>query len=153
MKLLFDASALLNIVRMLGADALEYLRGCYVLTLTPYEVGNGLWKEATLLRVININEALALVRYVSRVYGVVEFLEPRDWVSVLRLACELRITYYDSAYVVAAVENGLVLVTDDEKLFRRIVQRKKDIARLLGGELTCMRTSDLVSAGVGAAEG
>ncbi len=144
MRALFDASALLNIVRLLGADALEHLRGCYVLTLTPYEIGNALWKEAVLLRVISVDEALALMRYVSRAYSVVGFLEPRDWASVLRLACELEITYYDSAYVVAAVENGLTLVTDDERLLKRVAQRGRDVARLLGRELTCAATSDLI---------
>ena len=61
MKLVFDASALLNLIRNHGQDALEYLRGNYVLTLTPYEVGNALWKEAVLLNRVSIDEALLLL--------------------------------------------------------------------------------------------
>ena len=49
MRRVFDASALLNIIRLLGSEALPYLRGNNILTLALYEVGNALWKEATLL--------------------------------------------------------------------------------------------------------
>lgn len=38
----FDASALLNLIRFTGSNALDYLKGNYTLTLTPYEVGNAL---------------------------------------------------------------------------------------------------------------
>ncbi|OYT49101.1 MAG: hypothetical protein B6U85_00055 [Desulfurococcales archaeon ex4484_42] len=57
MKVLLDASALLNIVRALGSEALDYIEGCYELALTPYEVGNAIWKEATLVKRITIDEA------------------------------------------------------------------------------------------------
>jgi len=50
MRLLYDASALLNFIRRLGEDSLESLRGNYILTLTSYEVANALWREAVLLR-------------------------------------------------------------------------------------------------------
>ena len=39
MKLLYDASALLNIIKILGEEVIKYLRGSYILTLTLYEVG------------------------------------------------------------------------------------------------------------------
>jgi hypothetical protein len=45
MSYVFDSSELLNIVRVLGEDALRYL----ISTLTLHEVGNALWREATLL--------------------------------------------------------------------------------------------------------
>ena len=145
MKLLIDASALLNIVKLGGAGALEYLKGSYVLTLTPYEVGNGLWKEAVLLNRISAEEAVALLGYISHVYRVMRFLEPRSWVDVLKLAHELKITYYDSAYVVASAENGLPLVTDDEKL-AEVVERDKDVVKkLLGRDVQCLSSADVLS--------
>ena len=49
----------------------------------------------------------------SCVYGVTRSLEPGGWVSVLRLARELRVAHYDSAYLVTSVESGLALVADD----------------------------------------
>ncbi|WP_153801433.1 hypothetical protein [Hyperthermus butylicus] len=47
-RLLFDASALLNIIRG-SVDPLAVLEGGYLLDLTLYEVGNAVWKEAKLL--------------------------------------------------------------------------------------------------------
>lgn len=145
MRLLIDASALLNIIKLKGANAVEYLRESYILTLTPYEVGNGLWKEAVLLKTISIEEALALIGYLRRAYKIMRFLEPKSQADVLRLACELGITYYDSAYIVASAENELVLVTDDEKLARKIGEQSKDIKRLLGKDVRCLRSRDLLS--------
>jgi predicted nucleic acid-binding protein len=54
---LFDASALLNLVRKRGKNTLKLLKGNYILTLTFYEVGNALWKEVLLTRCIDISEA------------------------------------------------------------------------------------------------
>ena len=76
MRLVFDASALLNIVRMLGPRALDYLRGGYILALTPYEVGNALWKEATLIKRITLDEALTLLESLERVYEVMSIVSP-----------------------------------------------------------------------------
>ncbi len=67
MKVLFDASALLNIVRYLGAKALDHIKGCYELSLTPYEIGN-----------------------------------------------VLKVTYYDSSYIVTASEHGVVHILGKE---------------------------------------
>ena len=45
MKLLFDASALLNIIRLRKQDAYRLLKGNLTLSLTRYEVGNALWSK------------------------------------------------------------------------------------------------------------
>ncbi|MFZ8824572.1 MAG: hypothetical protein ACO2O0_10585 [Desulfurococcales archaeon] len=39
---------------------------------------------------------------------------------VLNLAYRLRVTYYDTSYIVIAYEVNTDLVTDDEKLRRRV---------------------------------
>lgn len=54
---MLDSSALLNIVRTLGSRALQRIKGSYTLTLTPYEIGNALWKEATLLKRVALRES------------------------------------------------------------------------------------------------
>ena len=74
MRLVFDVSALLNIIRLLGSDALSYLKGNYILTLTLYEVGNALWKEATLLNRISVDEALSVIDSVSQVCKILNML-------------------------------------------------------------------------------
>ena len=62
MKYLFDASALLNLVRRLGEESLKILEENYILTLTIYEVGNALWRETRLLRRLTIDEAEEVMR-------------------------------------------------------------------------------------------
>ena len=57
MKYLFDASALLNLVRRLGEESLKILEENYILTLMIYDVGNALWREARLSRRLTMDEA------------------------------------------------------------------------------------------------
>ena len=76
MSLLFGSSALLNLIRMIGGSSIRYLRGNYVLSLTPYEIGNAVWKEATLLKTISINEALALLQYIDKLYSFLPVISP-----------------------------------------------------------------------------
>ena len=144
MKLLFDASALINLIRLAGPDALNYLKDSYVLTLTPYEVGNALWREAALLRRITVEEALSTLASIAAVYKFLRITTPRDTLLVLRLAHELRVTYYDSSYIAASHELGAELVTDDEKLRRRIREERGRLSRILGSEVAALSTRELV---------
>ncbi|RLE81175.1 MAG: hypothetical protein DRJ52_04725 [Thermoprotei archaeon] len=144
MRLLFDASALLNIIKLKGPNALKYIKGKCTLSLTPYEIGNGLWKEATLLKTISIDKALQLLDCIEKAYRVLDIIEPESRVNVLRLAHELKITYYDSSYIVAAAENNLVFVTDDDKLLKKIIDQRKCIEEILGKNIRFMKTEDLL---------
>lgn len=136
MKALFDASALLNIIRTYGSSALRYLRGSYILTLTPYEIGNALWKEATLIKSLTINEAITLLNMISKVYNCLNIVSPKNSIMVLRLAHELRLTYYDSSYVVSATLLNVPLITDDAKLRKQIKLHKNKIKELLHRHVT-----------------
>jgi predicted nucleic acid-binding protein len=142
--MLFDASALLNIVRALGAGSLEYLRGGYALTLTPYEIGNALWKEATLLGRISEEEAVSTLETVLYLFGVLKVTSPKDARLVLKLARKLGVTYYDSSYLVASWELGTVLVTDDEKLRRRVEEGGSALESVLGGGVKTISTKELI---------
>ena len=144
MKLLFDASALLNLVRAAGAGALTYLRGNYILTLTPYEVGNALWKEATLLKRLKLGEAIELLNSMKQVYQTLNIITPHDTVTLFRLANKLRITYYDASYILAAREEGAELITDDGKLLKRVEAGKDTLQQILGKEVPVSTTSELV---------
>ncbi|MEM2612123.1 MAG: type II toxin-antitoxin system VapC family toxin, partial [Thermoproteota archaeon] len=53
---------------------------------------------------------------------------------VLRLACELQITFYDASYVVASVESKARLVTDDVGLIRKIRGNASTVVKILGGK-------------------
>jgi len=91
MRYVFDSSALLNIVRALGEDSLKYIRGSYISTLTLYEVGNALWKEATLLNRLSIEEALSLLEAIKNMYRVLRIVEPRDILLALNSHIDLRL--------------------------------------------------------------
>ena len=115
MKYLFDASALLNLVRRLGEESLKILEENYILTLTIYEVGNALWRETRLLRRLTIDEAEAIMRAIITPIEFMQVIELQDPIEVLRISNEIEITFYDAAYVVAALRRGLILVTDDRR--------------------------------------
>ena len=144
MRFIFDSSALLNIVRVLGADALGYLRGNYVLTLTFYEVGNALWKEATLLGRITAEEAATLLNLLSNTCRMLNIVAPKDPLKALKLACALKITCYDSAYVTVAYERNATLVTDDSVLREKILENEEVVAKVLGGKVNVISTDELV---------
>lgn len=143
MKPVFDASALLNIVRLLGPKAYDYLKGGFILTLTPYEVGNALWKETTLLSRITINEALTLLDLMEGIYRVLNVVFPRDALLALRVAHVLRITYYDSSYIVASYELGTGLVTDDGRLRRKVEEGREALTEILGREVKLYSTKEI----------
>ena len=143
MNILFDASALLNLIKMLGEDSISYLRGNGILTLTPYEVGNALWKEAVLLKTISIEEALSLLNHAGKIYRVMNMLQPSNDSLILRTAYTIRATYYDSAYIVTAAENNLALATDDARLTEKIRLHKEKIRELLGKEIEILTARSL----------
>jgi predicted nucleic acid-binding protein len=71
MRYVLDSSALLNIVRTLGSRALPRIKGSYTLTLTLYEIGNALWKEASLLKRVALRESTYIL---STVVQLLKFI-------------------------------------------------------------------------------
>ena len=143
MKLVFDASALLNLIRSAGSSAFNYLKGNYILSLTLYEIGNALWRETTLLKRISISEALSLLELISSICKIMNTINPRNNLLVLKLAHELRITYYDSSYIIASYELNAGLVTDDEKLRKKILLGEKTLIKVLGRKISVYSTREL----------
>jgi predicted nucleic acid-binding protein len=99
--MLFDASAILNVIRALGSDSFRLPHDNYILSLTPYEIENAIWKETVLLKRITIDEAIKLLDFVSSSYSILNIAFPGNMFHVLKIAHSLRITYYDTSYVVA----------------------------------------------------
>jgi len=122
----------LNIVRMLGPKVLDHLRGGCILILTTYEVGNALWKEATSIKRITLDGALTLLELLEEVYEAMSIVSPSNARLVLEFAHGLGVAYYDSAYIVAAYVLEAVLVTGDEKPWRRATARKDSLVQILG---------------------
>jgi len=119
MKLVFASSALPNLIRSAGSRAFNYLKGNYILSLTLYEIGNALWRETTLLKRTSISEALSLPKSINNICKIMNTINPHNNLLVLKLAHELRITYYDSSYIIVSYELNAGLVTDDENLERK----------------------------------
>ena len=143
MKYLFDASALLNLVRRLGEESLKILEENYILTLTIYEIGNALWRETRLLRRLTIDEAEEVMRAIITLIKFMQVIEPQDPIEVLRISNEIETTFYDAAYVVTALRGGLILVTDDRRLAARIERYRDMILKEYGGELHVIRSTEL----------
>ena len=144
MKLVFDASALLNLIRSAGSSAFNYLKVNYILFLTLYEVGNALWREATLLKRISVSEALSLLESISNICKIMNTINPHNNLLVMKLAHELRITYYDSSYIIASYELNAGLVTDDEKLRKKILLSEKTLIKALGRRISAYSTGELL---------
>jgi len=83
------------IVRTLGSRALPCVKGSY--TLTPYEIGNALWKEATLLKRVALGESTYILNTVMQLLKFIHVVEPRNVELTLNIAYKLRITYYDAS--------------------------------------------------------
>lgn len=141
-RFLYDSSALLNTVRLYGPRAIDIIRGSYTLTLTPYEIGNALWKEALLVKRISLEESISVLSHIARLLSMVNVVEPRDKESILRLAYDIGFTYYDASYVVASHEIGGVLVSDDRNLLRKILSERDRIVKQLGREVIAISSKE-----------
>jgi len=116
--LLFDASAIANLVIRRGRNALALTKGNFALDLTGYEAGNALWRLCALERKITHEEAEAFLLTVAGFLGLLRLvsLAEIDLKRILSLAVSKRLTFYDSSYIAAAEAKRLTLVTDDEAL-------------------------------------
>ena len=143
MKYLFDASALLNIVRRLGERSLKILKENYILTLTIYEVGNALWRETRLLKKLTADEAEEIMKAVIALTKFMQTIEPEDPTEILKTSNKIKATFYDTAYVVVALRRNLTLVTDDKKLATKIEKYQDAILKERKRKLHVIRSTDL----------
>jgi len=143
MNLLFDSSAILNTIRNMGGNAISILKSNYILTLTIYEIGNAIWKEAKLQKRIGLNEALILISNISRILSKMRIIVIDNPAKVLRVAYLMRITYYDASYITTTAENNLILVTDDRKLLNKIGEREEILKKIFKTEIRVITSSKL----------
>jgi predicted nucleic acid-binding protein len=96
-----------------------------VSTLTEYELGNTLWKEAKRKK---INFKLAAKTY-SDVLSELKKICLIDICDILVFAVERNLTFYDASYAYIAEKQGLTLVTEDTELLEKCkcAIRTKDI--------------------------
>lgn len=113
MKLL-DASAIFNLFQ--GGKFSVIVAGATI-PLARYEIGNILWKNHKIRNRISKEEAKESGTVMFELLDSMELIVPSSD-STLSLSLEEGLTFYDSSYLVAAVETGYELVTDDIKLHK-----------------------------------
>lgn len=126
LALLFDASSLLTLIKELRGRAPDLLLEGSTISLAYYEVGNALWRECFLLQRIGPEEASQLLKAIFAILRAMDVTLLKDEElgnAILKLAGELKITYYDAAYITEAQRSNKILVTDDEKLIKAAESR------------------------------
>lgn len=134
MKCLLDASALLPLVTRRGKRLIvEALRIDLITTdLAIYEACNSLWKLATLLKTITLEDAADVTKILKDVTGK-NVIQTTDFTKLdlprtLSIAHKERLTFYDASYIVTAEDEKAILVTEDEKLRKAASKFVKTIA-------------------------
>jgi predicted nucleic acid-binding protein len=119
MKTLLDASAVLEVIKNFQDEkALQVFDDSYVLDLTKYEVGNGIWKEYALQHAIQEDEFQEFLDSLRTVVDRAKLLVPdsTNLLEIAKIAAKEKITFYEASYVAMAKVRKLVLTTEDSKL-------------------------------------
>ena len=118
-RLLIDASSLMLLMKTANIQTeLDLLRTSFILDLTFYEVGNAIWKETCLTKFLTKNESEVLRNRVQTVLARTDKIlsEASNFQKILDISESEKLSFYDSSYLFAAKEKGLVLVTEDKEL-------------------------------------
>ena len=134
MKCLLDASALLPLVTRCGKRLIVEAHRIDLITtdLAIYEACNSLWKLATLLKTITLEDAADVTKILKDVTGK-NVIQTTDFTKLdlprtLSIAYKERLTFYDASYIVTAEDAKAILVTEDEKLRKAASKFVKTIA-------------------------
>jgi predicted nucleic acid-binding protein len=118
MKYLFDSSAIFKAIKQ---NKVEALVGNPTLELARYELGNIIWKDFVLQAKISEQDAKRLARVVKHTLAVMDVLcVAGAEEEILDTAAQLKITFYDAAYVYFANAKGLRLITEDLRLIKKV---------------------------------
>ena len=85
--------------------------------LTFYEVGNVIWKESYLHK--KVTDPVRTAEVFEEIMKGFRVLEDPPIHSVLKIAVEKGLTYYDASYVYSSEVNGLTLVSEDKELITK----------------------------------
>jgi len=116
---LFDASSIQAVLRKLRGDAASILEGQTVLDLTLYELGNVVWKENRASSG-DPEEAVERVKAITKLLSIMKIhrIDPGEMAAIAENASRLSLTFYDSAYLTAALTANTTLVTEDTDILR-----------------------------------
>ena len=109
---LLDASAIVNLFQ---SNRFSVLLDGATIPLARYEIGNIIWKNYKIRNRISKKEAKDSGTVLFELIDSMEQIVPSP-ASTLTLSLKEGLTFYDSSYLVSAIETGYELVTDDIKL-------------------------------------
>jgi len=116
-KYLFDASALVNLVKK---GYLKPLLEAVTLDLAIYGSLNAILKENILIKKLGDKLASKYIRILTEIFGFIEVLSIKGYeTDIYEMARDRGLTIYDASYVVVAYKNKMILVTDDQRLRRK----------------------------------
>ncbi|MDE1857130.1 MAG: type II toxin-antitoxin system VapC family toxin [Candidatus Micrarchaeota archaeon] len=118
MAYLFDSSAIYAITRARRTELLIQSGTC---SLARYELCNILLTERHVRKRISESEQKYLLSKLVRALGFMRIMSIADYEQgIIDTAIELGLSFYDASYVHLAKKSGMVLVTEDAKLARKI---------------------------------
>ena len=120
---LLDASAIVNLFQ---SNKFSVLLDGATIPLARYEIGNIIWKNYKIRNRISKKEAKDSGTVLFELIDSMEQIVPSP-ASTLTLSLEEGLTFYDSSYLVSAIETGYEFVTDDIKLQK--IARSKVLTR------------------------
>ncbi len=134
MKFLLDASVLLPLVTRSGKQLIAQAANAELITtdLAVYEFCNGLWKLATLLKTITLEDAADIAAILNELTAknliqTVSF-DSIDFPTALGIAQKNHLTYYDASYIAAAQNVKAILATEDQKLLKAASKSVKTLS-------------------------
>lgn len=116
---LLDASAFMILIKKAAVKTtLECLQDSMVLDLTCYEVGNAIWKESTLTKLLTPEQSKALEKVAQTILIKTDRItnEPDNFQAILEIAKNEKLSFYDSSYIHFARKANLKLLTEDKQL-------------------------------------
>ena len=111
---MFDVCSLIYAFKL---KKLDLLINNYIQWLTIYEVADGLWRGAYLIKTLTMKETIDIAKILREIISYMKILDPHKYEEeILETAYKLGITVYDASYIVLAKNKNLILVTEDSKL-------------------------------------
>ena len=114
-----DASSFLNLIKNRGDQASDTLKQSITIPLIYYEIGNALRTSAVHLKHITPEEAEITLKNLHKGLGLMA-ITPQDNIEdsskILQNSITYNLSYYDSAYLTAAIKHNATLATEDRKL-------------------------------------
>lgn len=118
MRYLFDSSSIYSIV---GDSRAERLVQNYTCDLARYELGNILVTERNARKTITDSEQKYLLDKISSALNLILILDAKGYEQeVINIATTYNLSFYDASYVYLAKKIKATLVTEDDKLSKKI---------------------------------